>query len=83
MRLYQVLHDGEAEAGATLLSRAGGVGAPESLEDPGEVLARNSHPGVADTDGCALTLTPGGAEDPPAGGGIAERVVEEIGEDLP
>src|SRR3970040_1050702 len=34
VRLHEVLDDGEPEAGATLVTRAGGIDAGESLEDP-------------------------------------------------
>jgi len=46
--LDDALRDGQAEAAATLLARAGAVGAVESLEDVRQVLGDDANAGVAD-----------------------------------
>src|SRR5690348_9334355 len=48
MRLDEVSHDGEAEAGPSFFARASRVDPIEALEDAAEVLGRDSAPRVTD-----------------------------------
>jgi hypothetical protein len=74
--LDDALRDGQAEAAATLLARAGAVGAVESLEDVRQVLRGDANAGIADRyDRLALLdaerqgdsfLVPASADKPPA-----------------
>ena len=50
MKLYGVLHDGEAEAGAALLARASLVDAIEAFEEAGELLFLHPTPIVLEAD---------------------------------
>ena len=83
VRLDQVLDDREAEPGPALFARARGVGPVESLEDAGQVVPgdpRRRYPRM-------LTAIPPRLRRlrqmmRPPGWRVAERVVEQVGEDL-
>src|SRR5438876_7928627 len=50
MMIDDMLHDGEAEAGAAKLARAGGVDPVEALREPRDVLGKDALAVVADRD---------------------------------
>src|SRR5262245_48830817 len=78
----QVLDDRQPEPGPTQLAAPRLVNAVESLENPGQLLARNSDPGVGylDTDGVGSE----GTDDAhtPTFGRILDCVVNQVVEDL-
>src|SRR5262247_4690117 len=59
VRFDEVLHDGEAETGASLLAGAAGIDAVEPLEDAGEVLGGDSGAVVGDRDGYRAVVARG------------------------
>ncbi len=46
MRFYKVLHNRQAEAGSTCVTRAAGVNPVKPLEDPRKMIGWNSGPGI-------------------------------------
>src|SRR5665213_269993 len=56
VRLDEVFHDGEAEAGASALSRARRISSVKSLEDAWKVRGRDSHSGIAHTHPCVSAI---------------------------
>src|ERR1700688_4474696 len=74
--------DGEAEPGAAFSRGACRVGPVEALEDPCALGVGDARPLVEDLDGHALRVAPGAHLDGPAAGGEANRVLEEVGDDL-
>src|SRR6266516_5740087 len=82
VRLDEVLHDREAEPGPALGARSSRIGAVEALEDAGKVLGRDTGSGVLDRQQRGTTLALGRDRDPAARGRVAQRIVEQIGEDL-
>ncbi len=83
VRLDQVFDDREPEAGPAFVAGAGLIRPVETLEDPGQVLARNPGSRVAHAQAHAGALWPPVKGDAPAARGITERVIEEVGEHLP
>src|SRR5580704_481697 len=68
--------DREAEAGT--FGRAHGIGAPETVEDPLEILRRNPHAGVTDCDEDLTALPPAFEPNVATGTRIAQRILEQI-----
>ena len=75
---YDVLGDGEAEAGAADFARAGGVHTIEALEDAFLIGERNADAGVGDGDDDFVIASDGAEVHTAAGGGVLHGVVEEI-----
>ncbi len=83
MGFDQVFHDRQAEPGAALLARPGGVRAVEPLEDPRQMLAGNPGARVADLEADA-GADPGGADgDAAAAARVPRGVLEHVLQDLP
>jgi hypothetical protein len=74
--------DGQPDAAATVVL-AGGIGPVEPLEDVGERLGGDAAAGVGDVDGDAVRGGVAAEGDRPARGGVAQGVVEEVGQHLP
>src|SRR5262245_59214628 len=78
MRLGNPFDNWQTEAEPSNRSRAGFVYAIEAFEDPGEVLSRNTGPGIGhvNTNGrrCVLDRR----SDVAAGGCIADRIIQQV-----
>src|ERR1700745_1547353 len=77
MLLRDLLREGEAEPGTSLL------GGEEGIEDAPEALGRNAGPGLADSPVAAPAGVAGADEDGPAAGHRLAGVADEIQEELP
>ena len=65
MRLHQVLHDGESQAGASFVARPRAIRPVEPLEDPRQVLAGDAGAVVVHGEGNPVPLPPAEAADAP------------------
>jgi len=87
VQLDQMADDGEAEAEATVLPARRGVGLAEALEDVGEELRLDPHPGVGDDDLDVrvdprdehLDLPPLGGELDGVGEQVPDHLLEAVG----
>src|SRR5690606_22831455 len=80
---YDVLDDGQAEAGAAGGAAAAGLDPVEALKDAGQVARRNARAGVGYGEpGAAPAAGFHRDGDGAAPGGILEAVVQQVGEDL-
>ena len=85
MRLGDPLADGQAQPGPGPLARAGTrqVGAPEAVEDVGQVARRDADAGVGDAEGHqAVLLSQLDAHAAPAGG-VLDGVLDQVEHQLP
>src|SRR3989442_15954860 len=83
MCLDQVLDDRQTEPRAAFLARATRVYAVEALEDAGQVIRRDAAAGVGDSHDRGASCALYGDMDPTASWRVPQRVVEQVGEDLP
>jgi hypothetical protein len=83
VRLREVLHDGEPEAGAAGLARAARVRAVEALEDAREVLRADPAPRISDAEpDAARARIPAREHGDAPGDGVPHGVVDEVAQDL-
>src|SRR5881398_2036656 len=78
--LQHVPDDRQAEARAAGGARAPGVDAIEALGEPGNVLGRNAHTGVADGEVAAVVVHPPAHLERALGRGVLRGVVDEVRE---
>src|SRR5690348_13362588 len=83
VRFYQVLDDGQAESGASLVAGTRGVGAIKPLEDAREVFGPDAGPRVPDFEHHALPGGRGPHRDGAAARSVAQGVVVQVRKDLP
>src|SRR5438034_8396196 len=85
VHLHEMLDDSEAEAGASLIARAGRVRPIEPLEHPRQVLARDPRPVVGHGHERAAWRGAGVDDDAafPPRWRVAQGIVEEVRENLP
>ncbi len=82
--LDDVLDDGQAQTGASLLPRSGGVDTVEALEDARERLLGNARTVIDDRDfdGIPRGIETGGDGDVALGAAVLDGVVDEVDEHL-
>src|SRR5436309_7625981 len=83
MCLDQVFDYGQTEPRAAFLAGTSGVYAVEALENAGQVIRRDARAGVADSHDSGTARSLRADADPAARGRMPQRVVEQVGEDLP
>src|SRR5207244_4647987 len=74
---------GQTEPRAAFLAGTPGVYAVEALEDAGQVIRRDARTGVADSYDSGTARSLRADADPATWGRVPQRVVEQVGEDLP
>src|SRR5690606_1197259 len=79
----QCAGDGQADTAAAGVAGAGGVGAVEPVEEVVEMFGGDAVSGVGDREfGAVAAGQPAADGDLAAGRGVAQRVVEQVGQDL-
>src|SRR5215217_6447133 len=82
VRAHELADDGEADARAAGRPRARAVAAPEAVEDMWQVVRTDPDAGVAHLDEAAAVLAAHVQLHPPARVGVAQRVRQEVVDDL-
>ena len=82
MRLHHRASDRQTDAGSPVLARTRGIRPVEALEQPREVLRRDTDAGVADLDLDGPVVPLGGDDHRSPGGREPHRVVEQVEQDL-
>ena len=83
VRLDEVANDGEAEAGSTFFTCPTSIDPIKALEDSAKVFRRNAAARVANAQRRAAARRRFGAHRDAAARRVANRVLDEVSEDLP